>query len=73
MNKKIFRLRDYEKVWEEENGLSPLGTAARLLNRHPANIVRDLYKYDIRKFYIDSENSKPLMSYNDYIFLKEKI
>jgi len=53
--------------------LSPLGTAARLLNRHPANIVRDLYKYDIRKFYIDSENSKPLMSYNDYIFLKEKI
>ena len=73
MNIKIIKIKDFEQAWKEESGFIPLGLAARLLNRHPTNIVRDLYRYDICKFYIDTENSKPLMSHNDYVFLKKKI
>jgi len=73
MNIKIIKLNDFDKSWKEHDGFIPLGLAARLLNRHPTNIVRDLYRYDIPKYYIGTEESKPLMSHKDYVVLKKKI
>jgi len=73
MNIKIIKLKDFDKSWKEHDGFLPLGLAARLLNKHPTNIVRDLYRYDICKFYIETESSKPLMSHKDYVFLKKKM
>ena len=73
MNIKIVKLENLEQVWEEEGGLIPIGIASKMLDQNPSNIVRILYKFGTRRYYIESENTNPLLSYRDCIFMKNNM